>query len=327
MSESAGLYAKTATLGSVPAACMIVFTVVGLRVRVSKDVAGALQHFASGVLLCTIATELLPDIVQAKGTAENLSAFVGFFLGVGLLIVLGMVLPDHDDDRGEEEENGIIDEVAPPGSGRHGTSLKQKSKLCAALEAGVADIDAVAGRTSRPSRNSVEFEPPTETAPLVENSARLGYPAKPFPTTLVLAIALDSCIDGLLIGIAASAAGSGTAGPMMAASLAVEMGFLGLTLATAMHGHPCKWTVPSALLGPCAIVGGAVLGGMLSEALSASPVYLVGLLSFGTSALLFMVAEELLLEAHEEGEHIWWVDLQLYVGFFVSIMAGKVAGE
>jgi hypothetical protein len=36
-----------------------------------------------------------------------------------------------------------------------------------------------------------------------------------------------------------------------------------------------------------------------------------------------MVAEELLLEAHEEGDHVWWVDLQLYVGFFASLMVGK----
>jgi len=70
------------------------------------------------------------------------------------------------------------------------------------------------------------------------------------------------------------------------------------------------------------------VGGLTAAALEQSPVLFVGLISFGTSALLFMVAEELLLEAHEDAsEHVWWVDLQLYVGFFLSLMMGKLAGE
>jgi len=44
---------------------------------------------------------------------------------------------------------------------------------------------------------------------------------------------------------------------------------------------------------------------------------------FGTSALLFMVAEELLLEAPEDGEHIWWVNVQLYTGFYWGFMSTK----
>lgn len=67
----------------------------------------------------------------------------------------------------------------------------------------------------------------------------------------------------------------------------------------------------------------AGLGGTMAETLSHSPVLSVGMMSFGASALLFMVSEELLLDAHEDGEHLWWVDLQLYTGFFTSIIAGK----
>jgi len=75
------------------------------------------------------------------------------------------------------------------------------------------------------------------------------------------------------------------------------------------------------------VVGGAALGGAVASALSQNPVLFVGLISFGMSALLFLVAEELLLAAHEgSSEHIWWVDLQLYVGFFLSLMMGKIVG-
>ena len=129
-------------------------------------------------------------------------------------------------------------------------------------------------------------------------------------------------MDGLLIGIATAAGQS--AGPMMAASLCVEMSFLGLTLAMALKGQSRISSIGASLVGPVGIVIGAAVGGFLSEAFSKNPASMTFLLSFGTSALLFMVAEELLLEAHEEGDHVWWVDLQLYTGFFASIIMGKI---
>jgi zinc transporter ZupT len=73
------------------------------------------------------------------------------------------------------------------------------------------------------------------------------------------------------------------------------------------------------------LMAGAVLGGLLSGVLQHEPAVSAGLMGFGTSALLFMVAEELLLEAHEEGgDHIWWVDLQLYTGFYVRYVSGSI---
>ena len=102
------------------------------------------------------------------------------------------------------------------------------------------------------------------------------------------------------------------------------MAFLGLTLSMGLKGQGHAKSVAASFVGPSAIVVGATLGGILADALSSNPVYLTFLLSFGTSALLFMVAEELLLEAHEKGDHVWWVDLQLYTGFYASIVMGKV---
>ena len=40
---------------------------------------------------------------------------------------------------------------------------------------------------------------------------------------------------------------------------------------------------------------------------------------FGVAALLYLVTEELLLEAHSEGEgHTWWVDCCYFAGFLGS---------
>ena len=39
------------------------------------------------------------------------------------------------------------------------------------------------------------------------------------------------------------------------------------------------------------------------------------------------VTEELLVEAHSgEGEHVWWVDLQFFVGFLASFLLEKFTG-
>ena len=99
---------RSLTLGGVPALGMAVTTLVGLRVRTPPSVVGALQHFSAGILLTTVAKELLPEMVQAEGLLENLASGVGFFAGVGLLIGLGQVL---EKDEGEEVSVSLHDEM------------------------------------------------------------------------------------------------------------------------------------------------------------------------------------------------------------------------
>ncbi|CAB9524207.1 expressed unknown protein [Seminavis robusta] len=340
-------------LGGVPSLFMFVSTCIGLGREVPDDISGALQHFAAGVLLCTVGTELLPEIVDAEGWMENIAACIGFFLGVAVLILIGMFAP---------EETGL--EPALGESPRHN---EHKDENCANADDDVDDIFrlremkfVIAGRKFRQrqtlrtfggrfvlnrsmsldsslpamdenepllfedlSSSYMENRPskPKDTAPKKE--AREPMMMKQFPLSFVFAVAIDSALDGLLIGIASAAGPS--AGPMMSASLSVEMSFLGITLATTLSGQPFSRASIAALVGPLCLVMAAGLGGMMADTLSHNPVAFVGMISFGASALLFMVAEELLLDAHEDGEHVWWVDLQLYTGFFASIIARKLA--
>jgi len=129
-------------------------------------------------------------------------------------------------------------------------------------------------------------------------------------------------MDGLLIGLALVTGKS--AGLFMAVALCVEMGFLGLTFSTAVLGQPLSRSVPAALVGPVVMMAGATVGGLVANTLAANPSALVGCTSFGVAALLYMVCEELLVSAHESGEHhIWWIDLQVYVGFMFSLLMEK----
>jgi len=291
-------------LTCIPAGCMFVFTLVGLGVHVPETIAGALQHFAAGILLCTIGTELLPIMDEAKGFEMNLACFFGFFAGVFVMLLLGNL--EHEDDDDDEEgnvevRNSVLKHIT--GDGLKMSRLRGRGSI---LKASIA--------ASTQGRQSVI---PTENQSLLSNQSVRGV----FPLALIFTIAIDGAMDGLLIGIAMAAGPS--AGPMMAASLCVEMSFLGVTLALALKGHERFKSLVAATVGPLGMIFGAAIGGMLSNALSSNPMALSCLLSFGTSALLFMVAEELLLEAHEDGDHVWWIDLQLYTGFFASIIMGK----
>mmetsp|Transcript_41730 Transcript_41730/g.138787 ORF Transcript_41730/g.138787 Transcript_41730/m.138787 type:complete len:85 (-) Transcript_41730:53-307(-) len=78
---------------------------------------------------------------------------------------------------------------------------------------------------------------------------------------------------------------------------------------------------------PLILSFGGVLGGALGSALSDNPPMYTGLMAFGVAALLFLVTEELLLEAHENvggnDEHIWWVDGMFFFGFYCSFLLEK----
>ncbi|CAM3720132.1 hypothetical protein [Deinococcus frigens] len=60
------------------------------------------------------------------------------------------------------------------------------------------------------------------------------------------------------------------------------------------------------------MIVGATLGGTLLQGLSGLPLEIV--LSFGAAALLFLVTEELLVEAHEVKETPW-ITSAFFLGF------------
>lgn len=307
-----------AKLGIAPAVAMNAVTLVGLRFATPAPVVGALQHFSAGILLTTVAKELLPEMVQASGVAENLASGVGFFAGVGLLIWLGKVFPEEEDEEEEEEQQPQPQQeeetqVLPPPRTRVTEPSLRNRKLSL--------------RTRAYQKKGIRMTMPESSTTLAADTTTTTL-----PTALLAAVAIDSLLDGLLIGI--STAVDPNTGPLLSASLTVESSFLGLTLAAALRNKSSAaassfpWLVLAATtLAPAAIFSGSLLGGALAPVLAQNTVWLTGCLGFGTSTALFMVAEELLLQAHEDGsEHVWWVDFQLYTGFFASVMIEKNFG-
>ncbi len=283
------------TLGAIPATSMFLFSLLGLQLTITKNVTGALQHYAAGLLLCTIATELVPEMDAAEGYGMNIAVLLGFFGGVLLMISLGILLPEGDDD--DDDSNDV-----PQQHRQQHHHQERRASLVGSLNKGLRQRSTgyiAMARKSCVLSNSVVTTPGERSSLLIPGEEKKS---SKYPSVLVSAIAIDGFVDGLLIGITTAAASSSSAGLMMATSLSVEMGFLGITLAVALKGQKHMVSTLSSLVGPSAIIMGAVLGGMLASALSHNPIYLVALLSFGTSALLYMVAEELLLEAHDDDD-------------------------
>ena len=140
--------------------------------------------------------------------------------------------------------------------------------------------------------------------------------------SMLTAVGADLTLDGLLVGIA-FAAGART-GVLLAIALAFELLSLGLALAVALAAANAsrarRVAVPTALAA-VTLLGGAILGlGLLAHAPEA---LLAAVLAFGSAALLFLVTEELLVEAHRAGETTWGTAM-FFLGFLLFVVLGMV---
>jgi ZIP family zinc transporter len=109
---------------------------------------------------------------------------------------------------------------------------------------------------------------------------------------LLLATFIDVAMDGFIIG--AGFAATQETGTILALGLSVELLFLGLALTSDSVKGGRIVLVSGALGGvvlACALLGRMVLAG-------ASHAVLSGTLAFSAAALLYLVTEELLMEAH-----------------------------
>jgi len=127
----------------------------------------------------------------------------------------------------------------------------------------------------------------------------------------------------MLIGLTASAAT--VAGLVMALATAIEMGFLGFSYSCSLRAIRKNACSPVRLLlvslPPLTLLLAAWLAGVFGEALDPSGLPFVGLISFSLVCLLFLVTQELLIEAAEKsGGELWYVNLWFFLGLLFSIL-------
>ncbi|WP_460503444.1 ZIP family metal transporter [Hymenobacter agri] len=142
------------------------------------------------------------------------------------------------------------------------------------------------------------------------------------PWGLLIAIGVDIFLDGLLLGIGFAAGAK--EGTLLAVALAFELFSLGLATAVELQQEAftkARSVGIVALLAGSLVVGAAIGLTLLSHAAGG---LLVFVLSFGLAALLFLVTEELLAEAHSEDESAW-LTAAFFVGFLLFLLLGMVA--
>ncbi len=136
------------------------------------------------------------------------------------------------------------------------------------------------------------------------------------PTSLLLTLGVDVGLDGLLIGVGFAAGRK--QGLLLTIALTLEVFFLGMSGAVALAGvGASRAKIVYTTLGFAGLLlAGAALGSLLLASASATVVDAV--LSFGLAALLYLVTEELLVEAHETPETPFLTTM-FFVGFIVLL--------
>jgi ZIP family zinc transporter len=143
-----------------------------------------------------------------------------------------------------------------------------------------------------------------------------------FSPGLVLATFVDVAVDGFIIG--AGFAAGGETGPILAIGLSVELLFLGLALTSEAPGG---WRIVGLAGGlGVTVLATAAAGKVLLAGASVSTI--AGALSFAAAALLYLVTEELLMEAHDEkaGPETPYSTLVIFAGFLI-FWAVQLAGR
>ncbi|MEI7556287.1 transporter [Candidatus Chlorohelix sp.] len=142
------------------------------------------------------------------------------------------------------------------------------------------------------------------------------------PTSLLITVAIDVSIDGLLVGLGFAA--GGREGVLLTVALGIEIFFLGLATSSALSRAKVSRQKAILLhLGLSLLIGiGGVLGATLLGGLSGA--VLEVFLAFGVAALMFLVTEELLVEAHKEHDTIFGTAM-FFVGFMLFLLISLVS--
>lgn len=141
------------------------------------------------------------------------------------------------------------------------------------------------------------------------------------PWGLIFPVGVDLWIDGLLLGIAFLAGVQG--GKLLTLALGFEVVFLGFTLAAVFQQRNLAWIrgILTAILLSLLIPLGTALGAFVMSKIA--PMYMVEWIAFGVAALLFLVTEELLKEAHQRKDTPW-ITAIFFLGFLIILIIKDV---
>lgn len=142
------------------------------------------------------------------------------------------------------------------------------------------------------------------------------------PIGLLAAVGIDILVDGLVLGLAFI--GAHKAGLLLTIALTLEVLFLGLTVTTELNSFlKARWKILATTVGLALLLP---VGALVATPVNLlPPVVITGFLSFGLMALLYLVTEELLVEAHEKPDNAW-ITSAFFVGFLGLLALEELIG-
>jgi zinc transporter, ZIP family len=142
------------------------------------------------------------------------------------------------------------------------------------------------------------------------------------PVALIGAIGTDLLIDGLVLGLAFIAGAE--AGILLTIALTLEVLFLGVTVTEELGETITSKVRMVAITAGLALL--MPLGTLIALPIATLPPTIVaGFLSFGLIALLYLVTEELLVEAHEKPDTPL-ISAMFFVGFLALLLIEELIG-
>ncbi len=135
---------------------------------------------------------------------------------------------------------------------------------------------------------------------------------------LVIAAGVDVFIDGLLMGVSFDV-GLKT-GIIITIALSIELLFLALSVASSLakEGKSKSRIILTTIILSLLVLIGAAIGGSLLEGIHGSA--LEGIIAFAVAALLYLVTEELLVEAHKGERDSAFSTTMFFVGFLIVLL-------
>ncbi|MES2095941.1 MAG: transporter [Pseudomonadota bacterium] len=141
------------------------------------------------------------------------------------------------------------------------------------------------------------------------------------PVAMLGAVSIDILVDGLVLGLAFVAGEK--AGRLLTIALTLEVLFLGLTVTEALQD---RLRSKLAIIGATVAIGLLLpVGALIALPVAAlSPAMITAFLSFGLMALLYLVTEELLVEAHEKPDTPL-ISAMFFVGFLGLLLIEELS--
>lgn len=263
----------------------VVFTILGAAAGAFWPVVARLRgyvlHLAAGVVFAVVAVDLLPEI-QRRATVGGAPVH-DVVLGFALGIGTMLAVDKVLDRVRGQDDDGDNDDDGP-----------------------------VAPPATRSRVAGIPLAPATVPGPAPAAAGAVGL-------GLLVAVGIDFLLDGLLLGVGFAA--GARIGILLALAEAAEQLSVGLALAgelTRAGMARLRVLLIVSALGLLVFVS-AVLGATVLRGLSGGAMEVV--LSFGLAALLYLVTEELLREAHEERETALGTAM-FFVGFLAFLVIG-----